>query len=264
MKKKVSKIVLGFLFVNFLLLSVLPILNSYGAITEITPKFGEAPVIDGFIDDSTKEWKNAVKEEINLGDLPIDLWVMQHGENLYISVQINLEVSAHNLTEFIGLLISNSSSENKEDFIDAKIIQFTNISTDSFMYLDDYINDSIFLNDTVQNGEGAGGLEEKVSIYEFSIPILQPKTNIQDAALNYDESYAFNITYGDLPFYPQGIKKSGIVLIDINSPSVGEEDVTEMVLLIISIVVFSVIGVLFVFYIYQIFKLKEKMQRLRS
>jgi len=264
LKKKGSKIVLGFLLVNFLLLSILPILNSYGAAAEINPKFGEAPVIDGIIDDSTKEWKKAAKEEIKLGDLPINLWVMQHGENLYISIQIDLLVSSHSLTEFVGLLISNSSSENQGDFIDAKIIQFTNISTDNFVYLDYYINNTMFLNDTEHHGEGAGRLEGKISVYEFAIPIIQPKANIQDAALNYDEGYAFNITYGDSPLYPQGIKKSEIVLININSPSDVDVVVTEIALFITSIVVFSVIGVLFGFYIYKIFKLKEKMQRLRS
>ena len=122
----------------------------------------------------------------------------------------------------------------------------------------------MFLNDTIYHGEGAGKLEGKVSVYEFSIPLLQSKENIQDAGLNYDESYALNITYGKTPIYPQGIKKSEIILININSPSIKEVNPTEIILFVISVVVFSIIGVLFMYYIYKISKLKEKMQRLRS
>ena len=90
MKKIRSKLVLGFLLGNLLLLSFFPVLNSYGATMEINPKFGEAPVIDGIIDDSAKEWKEATKEKINITDWEIDLWVMQNAKNLYVAVQLDL------------------------------------------------------------------------------------------------------------------------------------------------------------------------------
>jgi hypothetical protein len=64
--------------------------------------------------------------------------------------------------------------------------------------------------------------------------------------------------------YPQGIIKSEIILININSPSVKEVNPTDIIFFVISVVVFSIIGVLFVYYIYNISKLKEKMKRLRS
>ena len=92
MKKLGSKLIVGFLFGNLILLSFFPILNNYGAAVEINPKFGEAPIIDGIIDDSAKEWKEATKVKINLTDLPADLWVMQNAKNLYISVQLDLEI----------------------------------------------------------------------------------------------------------------------------------------------------------------------------
>jgi len=77
-------------------------------------------------------------------------------------------------------------------------------------------------------------------------------------------SYAFNITYGDKPSYPEGILKSEIILININPPVVKELILTELILRIFSIIVFSIIGILFGYYIYKIFKLKEKIERLRS
>ncbi|MCK4286324.1 MAG: hypothetical protein KAX18_08975, partial [Candidatus Lokiarchaeota archaeon] len=135
MKKIGYSILSGIILINLLLVSSLFIIKSYGAVEEIDAKFGEAPIIDGVIDDTADEWKKAFKTQLILTDLPIDLWVMQNNLKLFISVQIDLEVEAHNSTEFIGLLISNSSSENQEDFIDAKIVQFSDIQTDEFVYL---------------------------------------------------------------------------------------------------------------------------------
>jgi hypothetical protein len=266
LKKLGYSILSGIILFNLLLVSSLFIINSYGATENIDAKFGEAPIIDGEIDDSTNEWKNAYKTHINLTDLPVDLWVMQDNLELFISIQIDLELSAHNSTEFIGILISNSSSESLEDFIDAKILQFSSIQTDEFVYLDYFINNSLFLNDTNTQGEGAGKLDGKVSIYEFSIPIENSITQgyEEDAILEYGESYAFNITYGKTPLYPEGIIKSEIILISIFKPAVEEQLFIDVILQVLSLIVFSVIGILSGYYIYKIFKLKEKMERLRT
>ena len=254
------------LLLNISIASSFCIINGYGAAIEIEPEFGQAPIIDGNIDDSTNEWKEAIRIEIQLIDLPIDLWVMQTNRELFISIQLDLESGYHNTTEFFGLLVSTNFSENIEDFIDAKFVQFTNISANDFIYLDYYINNSLFLNDTRYDGEGAGSLEGSLSIYEFSIPIGLLNTNgeNEDSILYNDENYAFNITYGDNPTYPQGIKKSEIVLININAPSEKKIITTALVLVVLSIIVYISIGVSFGFYIYKIFKLKEKIERLRS
>jgi hypothetical protein len=121
------------------------------------------------------------------------------------------------------------------------------------------------LNDTRYDGTGAAKLKGDVSIYEFSLPIGQTNTNgeSEDSISDY-ESYAFNITYGENPAYPQGIIKSEIVLINIKEPIEKKLILTDLVLIILSIIVFSLIGILFGYYIYKIFKLKEKIERLRS
>ena len=266
MRKLVFYTIFWILLVNISIASSFYIISGYGAAEEINPDFGNAPIIDGNIDDSTNEWKEAIKIELQLIDLPIDLWVMQTKRELFISIQLDLQSGYHNTTEFFGLLLSINSSENIEDFIDAKIVQFTNISANSFVYLDYYINNSLFLNDTRYDGDGAAKLEGDISTYEFSIPIGQTDINCEneDSTFDYDESYALNITYGDNPAYPQGIKKSEIVLININAPAEKEIILTSLVLIVLSIIVYSSIAVLFGFYIYKMVKLKEKIKRLRS
>ncbi|HEC40818.1 hypothetical protein LCGC14_0480590 [marine sediment metagenome] len=262
MKKLAVKIFAWILFVNISLFSIIPILNSYGAATEINPLFGDAPVINGNIDDSTGEWKEATKIQINLNDLPVKLWVMQTNLELYVAVQFDLLHEYHSVNEFVGLIISKNSSESQENFIDAKIIQFSNITGGNFSYLDYHIKNSIFLNDTISNGEGAAKLEGITSIYEFSIPINQFSFNDEDAILNDDNGYVFNITYGETQLYPQGVKKSEIVLINIIDFT-AEEILLIDLTFVLSISVFSIIGVLFGFYIYKIFKLKEVIERLK-
>ncbi|MFX1570647.1 MAG: hypothetical protein ACFFCV_20095 [Promethearchaeota archaeon] len=239
------------------------VLNGYGASDEIDSKFGESPVIDGYIDLLSGEWQKATKKEIFLEDLPIKCWVIQSDENLYISLQLELESGYHNITEFIGLIISNSSSENKENFKDAKIIQFSNISANQFNYFDYKINNSVFSIDNENNGNGVAKMEGYTSIYEFSIPIKNETNSGEDVVLNFGNSYAFNITYGDIPSYPNGIKKSTIVLINLESVSSSTPTLSNVFLFVLCIMIFSVLGILYGFYIYKIFKLKEKIQRLK-
>ena len=132
MKKLTFRILSCIVFVNIILIPLFITSNVYSATAEINSKFGTTPVIDGEIDVLSKEWSEAAKIQTNLTDLPIDLWVMQDYSNLYISVQIDLESGYHNATEFVGIIISNSSSEDIDEFIDMKIVQFSNILENTF------------------------------------------------------------------------------------------------------------------------------------
>ena len=264
MKKLAFNVVVWILLANVSLVSFLLTTNGYGVTEEINPEFGDAPVIDGYIDNSIKEWNKATKVQINLTGLPIKFWVMQNDVNLFISAQFDIEIKDHSANEFIGILISNSSSKDLKNFIDAKIIQFTDILNESFDYLDYHIiNQSLFLNDTIYNGQGAAKLEGVTSTYEFSIPIDNSNENKEDVELDYENTYAFNITYGDIASYPSGIKKSEIVFIIINPPPLKEEPFMNLTLFIMSIIIFSVLGLFYGFYIYKIFKLKEKIERIK-
>ena len=266
MNKLTFKVFTWILLINISLFSIIPIINSYGAATEINLRFGDAPEIDGNIDDSTNEWKTATKKQINLNDLPIKLWVMQTDLDLYVAILFDLLQEYHSVNEFMGFIISKNSSENQEDFIDAKVIQFSNITEGNFSYFDYYINNTTFLNDTISNGgAGAAKLEGITSVYEFSIPIIQfnSQKNDEDVNLTYGKGYVFNITYGESQLYPQGVKKSEIVLINIIAPMEEEILFIDLTFVILSISVFSIIGILFGFYIYKIFKLKEVIERLK-
>ena len=262
MKKEIFKVLTCIVIINITVISLFLLVNGNCAVEEIDSKYGDPPIIDGHIDLSAKEWSKAFKDnEIKLEDLPIKLWVMHDNENLYISVQIEIFPGYHSINEFIGLIISNSSSENKEDFIDARIIQFTNISTNKYNYFDYNVSDSVFLIDTEENGDGAAKLEKITSTYEFALPIKGDDTDKDDAALDYGNSYAFNITYGETQSYPDGIKKSAIVLINIQSLTPSIISITNLVLYVLIVLVFSIIGILLFVYIYRIFKLKEYMER---
>lgn len=250
--------------INIFFISVLFTIPCHGALEEIDPNFGKAPTIDGQTDSFANEWDEAYKIQTNLTDLPINLWVMQSSSKLYISVQFDLIVGVHSPTEFVGILISNSSSEDREDFIDAKIIQFSNITENEFDYFDYFINNSVFIPDSASDGNGAAKLEGETSTYEFSIPINNPQGGIEeDVYLEYGDPFAFNITYGDTPSYPQGIKKSSIFLININHPPKSELPLLKLTIFVFTIVIFSLAVVLYGFYIYRIIKLKEIMERYR-
>ncbi len=263
MKKLSFRVIICILIVNLTIIPFLFVLKGYGTTEEIDSKFGDSPEIDGYIDLFSGEWNKATKVELFLDDLPIKFWVMQNEENLYISVQFDLVLEYHNATEFIGLIISNSSSEDKEEFIDAKILQFSNISVNIFNYFDYYINNSIFSIDTEKNGDGAANLDGTTSTYEFSIPIKNTFENEEDVVLDYGNTYAFNITYGDVPIYPNGIKKSTIVLINLGSLPSSLPTLTNIILFAFCIVIFSILGILYVFYIYKIFRLKANIKRVK-
>lgn len=259
--KKITWILIINLSISFILFS----LNVSSLVEEIDVKFGESPIIDGQVDSYIKEWENANKIQVNLVDLPVKLWVLQNDENLYISLQFDLLLKYHSSNEFMALLISNSSSENPENFIDAKIIQFNNISNNEFEYLDYHIDNKGFSNDTFNNGRGAASLNEITSIYEFSIPI-GPNNKInesEDVLLDYEANYAFNITYGEFASYPQGIKKSEIFLININSPPTKQKNLTNIALFIILITFFAILGILYGFYLYKIYRLKDIIDKSR-
>ncbi|NVM34206.1 MAG: hypothetical protein HWN81_01340 [Candidatus Lokiarchaeota archaeon] len=263
MKKINFRVLICIFIINVFVISFFLVSNGYSTIDEIDSKIGESPVIDGYIDLLDREWNKAAREDIFLEDLPIILRVLQNDENLYISVQFDLSVEYHSLSEYIGLIISNSSSENKEEFIDAKIIQFSNISRNEFVYSDYYIDNGNFLNDTNVDGEGAAKLDEITSTYEFSIPIKTSNISEQDAALDFGNTYAFNITYGETPIYQTGVKKSTTILINIKSTTTSVTPFTDITILIICIVIFSLLGVLYCYFIYKIFRLKRNIKKIK-
>ncbi|GAF70479.1 unnamed protein product, partial [marine sediment metagenome] len=231
-----------------------------------------APVIDGIIDGTTGEWDQAEKQNINLylnitvpeKGLAIDLWVIQEGLNLYILVRFDLEnhgTSEYD-NEFIGILIADEGSNS--DFTDAKIVQYSNISENTFQYLDYHINDTEYEKDIISNGAGAANLEENQITYEFSMPVKDTEDQLQDVYLNYNRNYDFKIVFGNTALYPDGIKISNIASIELQYPIFTPPSLDELIMLISTIVIFSTISALYIFYIYRITQLKKEIRRIRS
>lgn len=252
------------------------VIIGFGAEVTINPLFGRAPVIDGEIDTSNNEWSKAVKERIhlfsNLSDpvngLPVDIWVMQNdsSSSLYISIQFSLE--SHNENEFVGILMARNNSEITEDFKDAKIIQFTNISNSDYQYKDFYIRNALYTEDSRSNGNGAAKFEGDEVTYEFVIPVEENETDTDDVFIEHGRVYAFKIILGDSitypASYPNDIKVSNIVLINISYYIPRELTPLEWLYLVLSIIIFSTIGVLYIFYIFRVVKLREKTERIRT
>ena len=270
LKKNTIKFLTLIIITQIFLSSVFLIINGYGDSIEIEVGFGAAPVIDGIIDGTTGEWDQAKKQNINLypnitvpeNGLAIDLWVIQEGLNLYILVRFDLEdhgTSEYD-NEFIGILITDEVSNS--DFTDAKIVQYSNISENTFQYLDYHINNTVYEEDIISDGEGAANLVGNQITYEFSMPI--ENSEIEDVELKHDYPYKFKFIFGNTALYPDGIMISNIVSIELQYPIFTPPSLEELIMLISTIVIFSTIGALYIFYIYRITQLKKEIRRIRS
>jgi hypothetical protein len=247
------------------------IIESHAAVESFEPEFGYAPDINGRIDSSDDEWENASKEEIRLlsgrsEGFMIDIWVLQNDSDLYILVQF--ELLSHSSEEFIGILVSESESENITSFTDAKIVQCFNLGhqDEDYEYDDYYIVNGQFFKDGDENGDGAMELDENKVIYEFRIPVNESEgDDSKDVSLDFGEIYAFKIIYGEDPNYYNGTNfRSNIVSVEIEYPPKKEKDIWKIASLILLIITFSVIGALFGLYIYKIVNIKKKLSRIRK
>lgn len=273
LKKNTIRLLTLIFITQIFLSSIFLITNGYGDPSEIKVGFGDAPVIDGIINGTTGEWEQAKKQEINLypninvpeNGLLIDLWVIQEDSDLYILVRFDLEnhgSSGYN-NEFIGILIADEGSIS--NFTDAKIVQYSNISENTFQYLDYHINDTKYEKDIISNGAGEAKLEENQITYEFSIPVKDTEDQVQDVNLNYITNYDFKIVFGKTALYPDGIMISNVVSIYLEfKPGGPDISLDELIKITSTIVIFSTIGALYIFYIYRITQLKKEIRRIRS
>ncbi|MFX0057656.1 MAG: hypothetical protein ACFE85_09500 [Candidatus Hodarchaeota archaeon] len=245
------------------------------AVATIDPVIGQAPVIDGIIDGSIDEWEEVTPVSIELyqnisipeNGLPIEIKILQHGNFLYIYVQFELEPIDFKDDQFLGILVSTSESEDEDDFFDAKIVQFSNITTGELEYNDYYINNSVYFedDDSIINGNGAANLENNRMTYEFSLPVKDYNNTVYDQLLEAQTSYAFKIVFGNNPSYPEGISHQNIVIINVKFPPEEPEPFNiELLYFVLSIIIFGSIGSIFGFYLYKIATLKQEIKRMRG
>jgi len=271
-KRSAYLVLLSFLVLAVTLNSIIYV---QGEIVALKPEVGKTPTIDGVIDTGLDEWDEALKEKITvyknlsnpINGLLMDFWIMQDDDSLFIAIQFEFDEhsSSEFYEEFVGVSISEDDPDDPPEFKDAKIIQFSNITTGEFTYNDYWINDSMYYIDDQSEGEGAAALEGDKVVYEFSFPVNIFDESYQDIYLRPLYTYAFNIIYGKSPSYPDGIILSNYKLIEIQF-SEYENPFTgwELILLTFNIIIFGSIGGFYFFYVYRITKLKEKIRRLRS
>lgn len=273
MKKHTTTIIIFIFIAQILVSSAFLIEKSYGTPIEIDVGFGTAPVIDGVVDGATGEWDSAEKLEIELfpdllnqsDGLPIELWVLQAEPNLYILARFDFDdhSSSEFDKEFLGILIADWDADL--DFTDAKIVQFSNMSTNSYSYLDYYINDTGYYGDMNPDGDGAAKLEGNQITYEFSMPVENLEGGIEDVELDYGDTFNFKIIFGKSTDYPIGIIIANIISIDLQyPPGAPKLPIGELLMSISTIVIFSTIGAFFAYYIYRITRLKKEIERIRS
>ena len=273
MKKNITRIITLIFITQVLLSSACLIRNSYGTPIETEVGFGTAPIIDGVIDVTKNEWNSAEKLSISLfpnlvnqsDGLPIDLWVLQ--ADLSLNILVRFDLNDHNSSEydneFIGILIADW--DDALNFTDAKIVQFSNISENTLEYLDYYINDTVYYEDNISDGEGAANLEGNEIIYEFSMPVENVEGGIEDVELKHGLEFDFKIVFGKIASYPEEIIISNIVSIDLEYPPGGPDiDFSELLMSISTFIIFGTIGALYAFYIYRITQLKKEIERIRS
>ena len=272
MKKTFGHVLVYVLIINFIFGSTLLLTNVQATFSEIDPTYGTAPKIDGVFNESVNEWGEAFKVNIALYNnlsqiapgLPIEVWMMQSGSSLYVCLRFDLEPSSRSPTEFMGLLISDRIIEGEVNFsqniyLDAKIIQFSNISNGDFNYKDYSINGTTYTEDSISNGEGAATLNGFTTVYEFMLPVNQ--TN-KDVFLDYGEKYGFKIVYGVGPNYPDDIEKLNVVIVQINYPeNPAPPGIWDIVRFVLSIIIFSGISAYLGLYTVKIVLLRKKVER---
>jgi hypothetical protein len=272
-KKNATSIVIFIFVAQILISSAFLIAKSHGDTNEFDVGFGTAPVINGVVDGATGEWASAEKLEIELfpdlsnqsDGLLIEIWVLQAEQNLYLLARFDLNdhSSSEYDNEFLGILIADWDASL--DFTDAKIVQFSNMSTNSYSYLDFYINNTDYYEDMNPNGDGAAKLEGNQIIYEFSMPVENVEGGIEDVELDPGDTFNFKIIYGKTATYPSGILISNIISINLlYAPGTPDLPIGELMMSISTIVIFSTIGAFFAYYIYRITRLKKEIQRIRS
>ncbi len=267
-KRSVLSISFLFLFLTMLFLSITFPIEVRAQTETFEPKYGDLPVIDGYINQSSGEWNNALKTTLVINStsktdigIPIKFWIMQNDSGLFICVQLELEFHANN--EFIGFLISRAT--NREKYVDAKIVQFTNVLKDDYEYLDLHIVNNVFKRDSIKEGAGAAQLDKNTMVYEFEIPVNNSAATEQDVFLDFGLEYAFKLIFGESKSYPSGIMKSTVFEVSIQYPPPSPKGFDYTLLFsVLSIITFSSLGSLYAFYMYKILILRKNLKKMQK
>ncbi len=257
---------------------------------EIAPGFGFPPFINGKVDSYIGEWSWASSQTVPIKTNPSDkglnitVKALQFLDNLYILCQYELEPNSIEKNEFLGLLISETDSDDINNLTDGKIIKISN-SQDSFS--DYYIDDFNFTEESPQEVDGIGAGTNKTSkegyilmTYEFKIP-LNPK-NQKNQKLEYGNNYSFTICQGNnftlMEGVPEGIIRNNSIIVKIEKPSIifyillynlfnppTEINYNEVVTIVLKIIIFGIVYLAFFSYVFKIiFSFRKQIRRIKK
>lgn len=269
LNSKISKFLTVLLLINVLIFTIGLIPFVMCSEIDVNPTQNNNILIDGNLDDwnDISSYKLELKTNVSNPGLPIDLKCAQDKNNLYLAIYFELEPSFVGHSEFLGILIS--PSEDATNLTDARIVNMTNSQLLS-NYTDYTINNYSFTKDSTQDGEGCGvnksiGSFTNQLIYEFKIPLNDD--NDEDVDLQYGSTYAFNISQGNDPSYPQGIIRSNnsvvITIKDLSTDPLTPEEISKLGSLAGAIAIFVIVGLSYGYYIYRIVLLRKKMERIK-
>jgi len=290
LNKESSKILIIFLLTNIILMSIWVPSTIRAQETEITPRFGFPPFINGKVDNYIGEWGGAKSYIIGLKNnseeigLNVTIKSLQFLGDLYILCQYEIESGYIGKDEFLGILISETDSDDINNLTDGKIIKISD-SQDSFS--DYYIENYNFTKESPQEVDGRGAGTNKtvyggdaLMTYEFKIP-LNPDSN-NNQKLEYGYNYSFTIFQGDNftleNGFPEGILRNNSIIINIEEPSIifyiilynflnppTEINYNELVSLVLKIIIFSIAYLAFFSYIIKILiSFKKQIRRIKK
>ncbi|MBD3351779.1 MAG: hypothetical protein GF364_09870 [Candidatus Lokiarchaeota archaeon] len=235
---------------------------------------GTAPTLDGIMGEDDG-WEN--EDYVNLtaqsktGSLPgMNFYALTSSNYLYILIEVRIQNP--NDDQYIKLLMSNSTADGDDEFMDAKLIQNRNLTQEDnrTFYIEDQIYDNetdSYLNDTDTDFYGAANISgiNDYTYYEFKIPfaiINDDKVN-DTRIFGGGTIYAIKVQYGVNEeggsyteyFSPVLDLQIGVV------PEEGDPDISpyDLNIDLISNIMFIIAGVAFAFILITSFQARVKL-----
>lgn len=271
-KKKISLILLSSFFIVLITCN----LWTFGRAWDLNPMIvpaGTEPTLDGIKSDN-EGWDSdtACNRTLQLttGNYPRSTLYAMTANN-YLFIMIEIKVTGFDDDTYIKLLMSNSSDEENDDFIDAKLIQNRNLTeadNRTFFMEDQHLDDGDYVNDTSQDFFGAANISgsNNYLYFEFKIPFA----SINDDNLNDTSIYGGGTTYAIKVQY--GVHEEGedpneyfspVLTLQIGlEPEEGDPDINpyDIDIDLVSNIMFIIAGIGFAIIVLSSFQARSKIR----
>lgn len=203
-RKKITLILLSSFCVMLLTCS----LWTFGRAWDLNPMIapaGQEPTLDGIKSDE-EGWDSDTACNRTLqpttGNYPRStLYAMTASNHLFIMIEI--KVTGFDDDTYVKLLMSNSSADETDDFIDSKLIQNRNLTQQgnhSLIIEDQHLLDGDYVNDTSTDFSGVANISgpNDYLYFEFKIPFASVNNDEENDTHIYGggTTYALKVQYG--------------------------------------------------------------------